>query len=286
MLAEFINNPSESCTTRTKYDAKELDQKIVHILVALLYIAFEIYYIVQTIKVFREQPQIRKNYPLIYFFFALHVLLIRTTLYFLAGVVFCFGQLVYDLIDEYFYKFKRTALLVITYRFSLMLRSREVRPFNLLSFGKIFIGYELIDLVLYNVFYFRFINEDDLRLVIFRYDLFMDSILMITFFFGAINLIRKTHSDTKFISQLYPFLAIMASREVLHIYRKIWVVFIDGDYRSLKEVKTLVWTAFLVIYYIMTELLPCTVMLRFVAKRVAQPEEESEDDDSSRYLSM
>jgi len=280
MSAEYINNPFESCNTDTKYDVQELDQKIVHILVALLYVAFEIYYIVQTIKLFREQPQIRKNYPLIYFFFGLHVLLIRTILYFLAGVVFCCSQSVYDLIDVYFYKFKRTALLVITYRFSLVLQSREVRPFNLLSLGKIFIGYELIDLVLHNVFYFYFVNKRELRLLMSSYNLFMDCILVVTFFFGAINLIKKTHSDTKFISQLYPFLAIMASREVLHIYRKIWVFFTSNDYHSFKEVHTLVWTAFLVIYYIMTELLPCTVMLRFVAKRVTQPKEELEDDDS------
>jgi len=284
MLAEHINDLLQSCNT-TRYDLEESEQKIVHILVALLYAVFEIYYIVQTIKLFREEPEMRRNYPLIYFFFGLHVLLIRTILYFLAGAVFCCDQWVYDLIDEYFYKFKRTALLVITYRFSLMLQSREVRPFNLLSLGKIFIGYELIDTVLYNGFYFYFVHENKLRFVMACYNLSMDCTLMIIFFFGAINLIKRTHSDTKFISQLYPFLAIMASREVLHIYRRIWIVS-KSDHHSFKEVNTLEWTAFLVMYYIMTELLPCTVMLMFVAKRVGQPEEESEDDDSSRYLSM
>eukprot|EP00826_Nyctotherus_ovalis_P037868 TRINITY_DN3496_c0_g2_i5.p1 TRINITY_DN3496_c0_g2~~TRINITY_DN3496_c0_g2_i5.p1 ORF type:complete len:256 (-),score=49.85 TRINITY_DN3496_c0_g2_i5:76-843(-) len=242
----------------------------------VLYVACEIFFIVQTVTVFRNQPQLKRNFAMIYFFAALHMLLIRTTFYFLGGVVICFKQWQYNLFDEYFYKFKRSAFLIIVYRFTVVLRDLNLKPLDRCRLDWFLVIFEVCDLVAFNCAYIMGHTLFPLKVIIFRYNLVADAVLTLVFASDVIIILRNGNHNAQFSTEFYPFLVVMIAKDISHIYHKLWTLTNDTPYRSLAVSGTLYWTFFLCIYYMLTELIPCTAMLLFIASKVEEKKTRNE----------
>lgn len=265
-----------NCSNKAAYDAKVPAQGVVHLVMVALYIACEVFFVVQTVKVFRNKPQLKKNFAMIYFFAALHVLLVRTTLYFLGGVVICFEQWQYNLFDEYFYKFKRSAFLIIVYRFTVVLRELNLRPLDKCRLDIFLIVFEICDLTAFNCAYILGHTLFPLKLIIFRYNLAADAVLTLAFVSDVIIILKSGSTSTQFSGEFYSFLVVMIAKDISHIYHKVWTLANDTPYHDLPASGTLYWTFFLCIYYMLTELIPCTVMLLFIAGKAE--EEKTKND--------
>ena len=107
------------------YDIATEDQGMVFLIIAVMYVVFEIVFIWQSIILFRTQKQIMQTPTLIIFYLSMHILFIRTLFYALGGVAICYTKEWYALLTDYLFIFKRAISFIIVYRISVTCKYLE-----------------------------------------------------------------------------------------------------------------------------------------------------------------
>eukprot|EP00826_Nyctotherus_ovalis_P015422 TRINITY_DN14382_c0_g4_i1.p1 TRINITY_DN14382_c0_g4~~TRINITY_DN14382_c0_g4_i1.p1 ORF type:complete len:279 (+),score=15.81 TRINITY_DN14382_c0_g4_i1:121-957(+) len=277
---DFIEKAFE-CDNKVQFDVNTPRQKIVYLSMAVLYLICEIYYILRTRKIFETQPHLKKDFIVLYLFFCIHLLLVRTFLYFLGGSIFCYPGEFYGFIDTYCYKFKRSAFVLLLYKFMKLLSKYEALAFSKHRPERILLVFEVVDLITFTCLYST--GQRDLLFLkdrSFHYDIVADTIITAVFVYASARMLSNEQLRKIFTPDFYIFLAIIAGREIMHVYFKLWGLIKTSNQGPGETFKSLYWSFFNVVYYLVSELIPCTAMLMsFSVSRVRSNRSEMCEED-------
>ena len=105
-----------NCSEYTNYEPRENSQKIIYLIMTALYIVLEIYTIIETIKVFKTQKNVLKNYVLLICHGCIHLLYIRDIVFMPGGALICYEKTFYRIISTYLYILKHIIIDAMMYQ--------------------------------------------------------------------------------------------------------------------------------------------------------------------------
>jgi len=250
------------------YHVMNAHQGIIYLIMAVFYILGEAYLIAKTVEILKTQSGIIEDITKFCFFLCLHVLLIRTILYLLGGVIFCYPNIffypaeVYSIIDEYCYKFKRSAIILITYRFMSFLSRNGRLLFSQYQPERLLIIIEIVDLIIYTCLYIISRVADSPRRNLSFYNLTIDTIIFIIFLYCSIKLLQQSQLKRSFAAEFYLFMAIIISREIVHKHYEVLIFVWEKEYQRQEILSSLKWSLYNVLYCLTSEFIPCMAMLK------------------------
>ena len=258
----LIEGFSDCGEKRNIYHVMNASQGIVYLIMACFYIVGEIYLILKTVEILKNQSQTKKDITKFCFFICIHILLIRTSLYLLGGVIFCYPEEVYSVIDEYCYKFKRSAIILITYKFMQFLSRNESLFFSRYQPERLLVIIEILDLIIYTCLYVISRVADSPRKNLSFYNLIIDTTIFIVFLYCSIKMLQQEELKRSYGAQFYLFMAIIISREIVHKHYEFLIFVWENEYRRPEILSSLQWSLYNVLYCLTSELIPCIAMLK------------------------
>lgn len=257
------------CEGKGVYDVEDSSQGAVFLCLATAYFIFEIYYLWQTVLIFKREKAIHKAPSLILFYTSMHLLIIRSCLYSLGGVLICYPDVVYAILSQYFYIFKRFVFFIIIYRITATHRqlNQLTDRITKTEYTILFMGG--IDFVTYSIIYALVVNGLVYDLVLRIYSMVIDLGLMMMFVYFMHSLMRKMAEVLRFIeaeSEIYQWYAFIVIMTASFFVRAVHTVFIML-YKNSQDTFTgeVALSVYYAIYLILTEIVPCLVMIWIVS---------------------
>ena len=258
------------------YDIQTGSQGIVFICMAFLFLVSEISYIMQSIKLFKAQNEIRQVPTLIIFYISMHILFIRTIFYSLGGVIICYNEQWYIVLTSYMYILKRLIFSVIVYRIAVILRYlSEFYVPRTAALEKGVLIFCSIDFVFYNAAYAYLMCFGKSVVILIYYDFIIDIVLAVIFAYSVLRMnkcmkkILKSIGEFKEISKWKILIWIMAATFIIRILNEILTIMIEDEYIGLDFIFQFWWALYIVFYLIFTEICPCVAMIWIISKSIS-----------------
>ena len=257
---------------RHVYDIETEEQGIVFLCLAFIFLLYEFVYLWKNIKLFRRQQQIQQTPTLVVFYVSMHILFIRTFLYSLGGVVICYGDTIYSILGTYFYILKRFVFFIIVYRIAATFRNLNEFTIDSNTFlEKAILFFGCADFIIYNLLYVLLINDCISILPSLYYDLTIDVLLMMLFIYFVYKLMKCMKKILKYIgadeeiSKWKIFIIIMSMSFFMRVLQTVFYLIYDGSKKMSRYVKCVEFTIYLSIYALLTEIMPCMVMMWIIS---------------------
>lgn len=139
------------CKDQDFYEIKTAEQSVFFLALAVVYLVFEVYFIIQGIIMCRNGNSMLKNPMFILFYFCIHVLFIRSFLVFIGGSLVCYSYIVHSIMAYNMYVIKSIIIYIMIFQIIRTL-SLSYEPFiNKFYYKYIIIVVAVLDLTLYTL---------------------------------------------------------------------------------------------------------------------------------------
>ncbi len=236
----------------------------------VIYILCEIFFIWQTILVFKREQPTCDSWELVAFYASMHLVFIRTSLFLLGGFVFCYPKEFYLFLDTYCFVFKRFALFMLVYRMAKILRQMDDtgRSFS----ERLVLIICVVDAVLFTGVYCLYRKD----VVIYSYIFAMELLLTTLFILFAKRISSAMHKVSPYDSQTFQWNVFIIIMGVSFLMRAVQATF---NQMSLSDkLKTnFEFAVYHVLYLVITEITPCMLMIWII---FSSTKDSSQHDES------
>lgn len=261
------------------YEIYTPEQGIVYLIADAVYILFEAYYTFTLIQICKKEASIKYDPGLVLFYLCIHLVIIRGIIYFLGGVVICYNEYFYDILNTIYFGFKQAVILLFSYRITLLLQYYNVLPKNKIlrnSFILLFIIHEIGSISFY-IWEAKY--DDALPSVIFSGVLYF--IISLIFFIvvfmvrSSLQKVSRNYQTRKLMLDWCAVIITMACSVFIDLLEALFRIYQEflSDEMNLVVSRATPYAIAMAIYYMCTEIVPFYIMMWIFSQDEAEEEE-------------
>ena len=254
------------CEVQKSYEICTAEQGIVYLILAMIYIVIEGYYIYSTVKMIKDNMNVLNSPILCLFYFGVHILFIRSILCFFGGVLICYSNDFYFVMAMYFYIIKHLIVIIMLYRIIHILSyiNNEVKclRYTIIAWG-------IIDYCSFTgLFIHYYITEESIPFnsyAIFSATCFLIIVNLLMYRF--IKMLKQIPMYMESgLQQWNLLLYSLSSLFIVRIIYKIIGVVNASTHGAISFSGSFWYSIYMTVYYIFNEILPCLLIFYALTK--------------------